>query len=429
MMRASTEFQVFVKPIGASCNLDCRYCYYLEKQQLYPKGAPLRMSDDLLERYIAQHIEACPVPTVLFSWHGGEPTLLGIDYFRRIVELQRRHRIPGREIVNDIQTNGTLLDGDWCRFLASEGFYVGLSLDGPAELHDAHRVTKGGNPTHAQAVNGLRLLQRFGIHCDVLCVVHAGNVDHPGAVYGFFKDAGIRHLVFIPLVMRTDDGATTPETVTAQAYGTFLCAILDEWIRTDIGRINVLNFEEAARPEQGAEHALCVHRRTCGELPVLEHDGSFYSCDHYVDRGHYLGNIREHSLVEVLESAAQRAFGQAKVDSLPRTCRQCDVLEYCNGGCPKDRFARTPDGEPGSNYLCAGYKRFFSHARPYMRRLAAFVQTGQPIERFADLVRSGGARGAAAAGRNDPCPCGSGRKYKKCCLGRLRFDRSGGDRT
>ena len=418
MVTASTEFQVFVKPIGAACNLDCRYCYYLEKQQLYPKDAPLRMPEDLLEDYIAQHIAACPIPTVLFSWHGGEPTLLGVDYFRRIVEIQRRHRISGREIVNDLQTNGTLLDEEWCRFLAAEGFYVGLSLDGPRELHDAYRVSKGGKPSHAQAINGLQLLQRYGIHCDVLCVVHAGNVGHPLAVYRFFKEAGIRHLVFLPLVKRAEDGGVTAETVAAQAYGAFLCAVFDEWVREDIGRINVLNFEEAARPEQGAEHALCVFRPTCGELPVLEHNGDFYSCDHFVDPEHRLGNIRDRSLIEVLEDPAQRAFGQAKRDSLPHSCRICAVLDCCNGGCPKDRFVGAPDGESGANYLCAGYKAFFTHARPAMRRLASYVQTGRSIEGFAKLIRSADAKGSTA-GRNDPCPCGSGRKYKKCCMAKL----------
>lgn len=425
MVTASTEFQIFVKPIGAVCNLDCRYCYYLEKQQLYPKGGPLRMPEDLLERYIVQHIEACPIPTVLFSWHGGEPTLLGVEYFRRIVDMQRKHRIAGQEIINDIQTNGTLLDEEWCRFLAAEGFYVGLSVDGPREFHDGCRVTKGGMPTHERVMNALQLLQRFGIHCDVLCVVHAGNAGHPEAVYRFFKDAGVRHLVFLPLVMRTPGGGVSPETVSAAAFGAFMCAIFDRWIREDIGRINVQLFEEAARPDQGAEHALCAFRKTCGELPVLEHSGDFYSCDHYVDRDHRLGNIREISLVEALEGPAQRAFGQDKLDSLPRHCRQCEVLAYCNGGCPKDRFLSAPDGEPGLNYLCAGLKRFFTHARPYMRRLASFVGSGQPIERFADLVRSGDVNASAPTGRNDACPCGSGRKYKKCCLGKLRPDRAG----
>ena len=427
MATASTEFQVFVKPLGAACNLDCRYCYYLEKQALYPGVGPQRMPDELLERYIAQHIETCPIPTVLFSWHGGEPTLLGVDYFRKIVEIQHRHRIPGCEILNDIQTNGTVLDEEWCRFLATEGFLVGLSLDGPREIHDRYRVTKGGQPTHERVMNALRLLQRHRIHFDVLCVVHAGNVDHPETVYRFFKENGVRNLAFIPLVMRADAGAVTPESVPAQAFGAFLCKIFDEWVRHDIGGVFVQIFEEAARPDQGAEHALCAYRKTCGELPVLEHNGDFYCCDHFVDREHFLGNIRAKSLVQVLESPGQRAFGQDKWNSLPRSCRQCKVLVYCNGGCPKDRFLRTRDGQPGLNYLCAGLNGFFTHARPYMRRLASYLQTGRPIEGFAELVRSGDPKAPAPAGRNDPCPCGSGRKYKKCCLGRSSVFRDGTD--
>ena len=421
MVTASREFQVFAKPIGAVCNLDCRYCYYLEKRELYPGSRSFRMDDELLEKYIVEHMQACPIPTVLYSWHGGEPTLLGLDYFRRIVELQRKHRIPGREIINGIQTNGTLLDEEWCRFLAAEGFYVGLSLDGPSELHDGYRVTRGRKPTHEQVMNAYGLLQRYGIHCDILCVLHDRNVRHPAEVYGFFRSVAVRHLVFLPLVKRSASGGVTPESVSPEAFGAFLCAVFDEWIGGDIGRIYVQMFEEAARPARGLEHALCVLRRTCGELPVLEHNGDFYSCDHYVDRDHFLGNLREKSLVEMLESPAQRVFGQAKRDTLPRRCRECDVLEFCNGGCPKDRMLKNPDGEEGVNYLCAGLHRFFTHVRPAMRRLAAHIEAGRPIERFRDLQRAADTKAAAPADRNDPCPCGSGRKYKKCCLGRRVF--------
>lgn len=414
MVTASREFQIFVKPVGAACNLDCSYCYYLEKQKLYPRDESPRMPESVLEDYIAQHIAACPIPTVLFSWHGGEATLLGVDYFRRIVEFQRGHAIAGRDIINDLQTNGTLLDEEWCRFLAAEHFTVGLSLDGPGALHDRYRLSKAGKPTHAQAMHGLQLLQRFGIPHTVLCVVHAGNVDHPLMVYRFFKEAGVRNLVFLPLVMRADNGSVTPETVPARAFGDFLCAIFDEWIRQDIGRVNVLMFEEAARPEQGIEHALCVFRPTCGELPVLEHNGDFYSCDHFVDRAHFIGNIREKSLVSVLEDPGQRSFGLAKRDTLPKSCRQCTVLEYCNGGCPKDRFVATPGEEFPTNYLCSGYKTFFTHARPAMRRLAAHVKSGQTIENFAQCARSSNAKSSGVS-RNELCPCGSGKKFKRCC--------------
>lgn len=420
MTTASREFQIFVKPIGAVCNLDCRYCYYLKKRHLYPKGESFRMADDLLEEYVVQHIEASPKPLIHFSWHGGEPTLLGLDYFRKIVALQRKHQLPGRRIANGIQTNGTLLDEEWCRFFAAEGFYVGLSLDGPREFHDPYRVTKRKKPTHKQVMRAFRLLQKYRVHCDILCVVHDHNVRHPTAVYRFFKEIGAQHLQFLPLVEPTKDGkgGVSPQTVPAEAYGTFLCTIFDEWVRQDIGRIVIQLFDEAARPFLGLEHALCIFRETCGDIPVIERNGGFFSCDHFVDRGHYLGNIRERPLVEMLESSAQREFGRKKWDVLPSYCKECGVLAMCNGGCPKDRFIRTPDGEEGLNYLCAGLKRFFAHSRPYLQRLASLMRAGDSIERLMHLVRSEDAKASRQTGRNDPCPCGSGRKYKKCCLER-----------
>lgn len=417
MAAASREFQVLVKPIGAVCNLDCRYCYYLGKRDLYPKTWSFRMDDALLERYIVQHIEACPRDLIFFSWHGGEPTVLGLDYFRRIVELQRRHRPPGRRILNGIQTNGTLLDEEWCRFLAAEGFYVGLSLDGPRELHDRYRTTKGGRATHKQVMQALRLLQRYRIPCDILCVVNEQNVRHPTSVYRFFRELGVDYLQFLPLVARSN-GRVTGETVPAEAYGMFLCTVFDEWVRHDITRIGIQNFDEAMRPFLGMEHALCIFRETCGDVVVVEHNGDFYSCDHFVDRDHRLGNIRETPLVEMLESTAQREFGRRKRDGLPRYCRECEVLALCNGGCPKDRFIRTPDGEEGLNYLCPGLKRFFTYSRPYLQRIASFRRSGEPLERLMRLIRSEDTAVVRRADRNDPCPCGSGKKYKRCCLGK-----------
>jgi uncharacterized protein len=419
MVTASREFQVMVKPIGAVCNLDCGYCYYLEKKDLYPQAGSLRMADDLLESYIVQHIEACPKESILFSWHGGEPTVLGLDYFRRIVELQRKHRPAGREILNGIQTNGTLLDTEWCQFLAAEGFYVGISMDGPKELHDRYRITKGDKPTHKQVLQSFRLLQRYRVSCDVLCVVHHQNVRQPTALYRFFKEIGVEYLQFLPLVTRQRDNGVSAETVPAEAYGSFLCTVFKEWVGHDIGRIGIQNFDEAARPFLGMEHALCVFRETCGDVVVVEHNGDFYACDHFVDREHCLGNIRETSLVDMLESPALREFGRRKRDGLPRYCRECEVLALCNGGCPKDRFARTPDGEAGLNYLCAGLKHFFRYSAPYLQKMAAFRQSGEPMERFMHLVRSENAEAPRQAGRNDPCPCGSGRKHKRCCLGKL----------
>ncbi len=416
---ATREFQVMAKPVGPVCNLACRYCYYLATERLWPAGGTRRMTDEVLERYVRQHLEAAAGPVIHFEWHGGEPTLLGLDWFRRVVALQRRLAPPGHTITNGLQTNGTLLDEDWCRFLAAEGFYVGLSLDGPEELHDRYRITKGGRPTHRQVVRALRLLQRHGVRTDVLCVVHAANVHAPAAVYRFFKDLGVRYLQFLPLVERAGDGVSD-RTVPAEAFGEFLCAVFDEWVRWDVGRIAVQWFDEAARPACGLPHALCIFRETCGDVPVVEHDGDVFACDHFVDAAHRLGNLRETPLAALLDGEAQRAFGRAKRDALPRQCRECEVLAMCHGGCPKDRILRTADGEAGLNYLCPAFKRFFTHSRPYLAELAALWRAGQPVERLAARVRAADAPAVPDVGRNAPCPCGSGLKYKRCCLGRTR---------
>jgi uncharacterized protein len=417
MVKASREFQVFVKPAGSACNLGCHYCYYLKKQELYPKGASLRMPEDILERYIVQHIEAFPGEVINFSWHGGEPTVLGLDYFQRIVALQRKHRPPNRRITNGMQSNGTLLDEDWCRFLAAEGFAVGISLDGPQEIHDRYRVTKNQRPTHTQAMRGYDLLQKYRIPNDILCVVNSHNVHYPLEVYKFFRQIGARYIGFLPLVEpqpQTEKGVSQ-RTVPPEAFGVFLCAIFDEWMRQDIGRINVQIFEETTRTAFGQEHSLCIFRKTCGDVPVIEHNGDFFACDHFVDPQHHLGNIQQSSLVALLESPEQRAFGQAKLDTLPRYCRQCAVLDMCNGECPKNRILCTPDGEAGLNFLCEGYKRFFTRCRPFVEELAALWQK-QIRNRELGSKSPANNRGKPKVRRNDPCPCGSGRKYKKCCL-------------
>jgi uncharacterized protein len=418
MVELTRQFQIFAKPAGALCNLDCQYCYYLKKELLYPESGSPRMSDDLLEEYIVQQVGIVPGSEILFSWHGGEPTVLGLDYFRRIVELQRRHCPTGKHVANSIQTNGVLLTDEWCRFLAAEKFGVGLSLDGPTELHDAYRVTRDQAATHRQVMRGYRLLRQREIPVDLLCVVHAQNVQHPLDVYHFFKEIGAQYLSFIPLVEPQPDspGGVSERTVPPRAFGDFLCAIFDEWVRHDMGRIIVQSFEEAARPAYGLKHSLCVFRPTCGDVPVIEHNGDFYQCDHFVTPEHRLGNIRDTPLAELLESEAQEAFGQAKQDTLPRCCQACDVRTMCNGGCPKDRLVQAPDGEPGLNYLCAGYRRFFTHCRPYTLRMAALLWDGQPPELLMAQLRAEEGKGRPDAGRNDPCPCGSGRKFKKCCL-------------
>ncbi len=348
MAKATRDFQVFAKPIGAICNLDCQYCYYLKKESLYPEGESFRMPHDILEAFIVQQIEACSDPVIRFSWHGGEPTVLGLDYFREIVALQRRHQPPNQGIVNCLQTNGTLLDEDWCRFLAAEGFGVGLSLDGPQELHDRYRLTKGQKPTFEEVMRGYRLLRRHQITCDILCVVNAHNVQHPIQVYRFFKQIEAAYVGFLPLVEQVGNGDVSSRTVPTRAWGSFLCDIFDEWVARDVGKIKVQIFEEAARTAFEQDHSLCIFRETCGDFPVVEHNGDFFSCDHYVDPEHRVGNVCEASLVELLESPAQRAFGQIKQKGLPRCCRKCAVRTMCNGGCPKNRFLRSPDGATAS---------------------------------------------------------------------------------
>ncbi len=373
MEKISRDFQVFAKPVGPICNLGCAYCYYLNKDQLYPKGEQFRMPDIILEEYIVQHIEASSEPVIRFSWHGGEPTILGLDYFRKIVALQRKHQPPGQRIMNGMQTNGTLLEEGWCRFLADEGFSVGLSLDGPQEMHDRCRRDKGGDPTHGLAMRGYKLLRRHRVNSDILCVVNSLNVRYPSEVYRFFKQIGANYVSFLPMVdpqpdTRTDANALT---VPADSWGDFLCIIFDEWVNQDIGKIKVQIFEEAVRTAFEQEHSLCIFRPTCGDIPVVEHNGDFYSCDHFVDDEHRIGNIIETPLLDLLESPKQRAFGLTKLDSLPRCCRECEVRDMCHGECPKNRFIRTSDGETGLNYLCTGYKRFFAHCRPFIAEVAA----------------------------------------------------------
>jgi len=419
MAKASRPYHIFAKPIGSICNLNCDYCYYLKKQGLYPDENSFRMPDDILEEYILQHMETSPDLVISFAWHGGEPTLLGLDYFHKIVELQRKHQPPHRQIINGIQTNGTLIDEDWCRFLAAEGFAVGISLDGPQEMHDSHRLTKGGKPSHSQAMHGYELLRKHQILCDVLCVVHGQNVHHPTEVYRFFKQIKATYIGFLPLVepLPDIDEATSSCTVPSEAFGAFLCTIFDEWMSQDIGQVKIQIFEEAAGTALGQEHTLCIFKKSCGDVPVIEHNGDFFACDHFVDKEHHFGNIRETRLVDLIEGPTQRAFGQVKWDTLPRYCLECEVLPLCNGGCPKDRILRTPDGEAGLNYLCAGYKRFFTYCRPFLAELSALrhleTSEGQRPPRPAMPTQA-----HPRIGRNAPCPCGSGRKYKKCCMGR-----------
>ncbi|MGE5395562.1 MAG: anaerobic sulfatase maturase [Candidatus Saccharibacteria bacterium] len=371
-MKASDDFQVFVKPVGAHCNLACKYCYYLEKETLFPEGHYHRMDVHLLEKYIIQQIKASPGPDVFFSWHGGEPTLAGINYFKQIIEIQKKHRPSNMRILNGIQTNGTLLDDEWCHFLAQENFMVGISIDGPEELHSIYRQTSNGISSFKKTMRGYQLLKWYNIPFEVLCVVNASNVNQPLEVYRFFKDLGARFITFLPLVEKqfTSPFMVSDRSVPSMAFGEFLIAVFEEWKAFDIGKVKIQIIEEALRTAFEQEHSLCIFKRTCGRVPVVEHNGDFYSCDHYVEARHLVGNIKKTPLVELLESKQQKYFGQLKWDTLPEQCLQCEVLNMCNGACPKDRFLKTPEGEPGLNYLCEGYFRFFKHCKPFTETVA-----------------------------------------------------------
>jgi uncharacterized protein len=368
-----SECLVMAKPAGPACNMRCAYCYYLGKSALFPHG-PLRMPDDLLERYILQRLEASPGPSTHFEWHGGEPTLLGLDYFRLVARLQKKHRPAGRSITNGIQTNGLLLDDAWAAFLAQESFSVGLSIDGPADLHDAFRKTVDGAATHARACAGFRLLKRAGVFCNALCVLHARNAAEPDRVYDFFRELGATYLQFLPL---TGAAMAAPPGL----VGDFLCRVFDRWMRDDVGRIVIQTFDEALRPIYGIPHALCIHRETCGDVAVLEHDGGFYACDHFVDAQHLIGSLKDRALGDLAGDPRMRSFGAAKKEALPADCRECDVLASCNGGCPKDRF--TSGGQPGVSSLCPAYRTFFRHSTPGLTRLAAHMKAGRSLRSFA----------------------------------------------
>ncbi|GHO90291.1 anaerobic sulfatase maturase [Reticulibacter mediterranei] len=378
-------FQVMVKPRGSLCNLDCSYCFYLEKEKLYP-GASFRMSDELLEEYIRQYIAAQWVPEVVFAWQGGEPTLMGLEFYRKAVALQQKYRRPGMRILNALQTNGTRLDDPWCAFFREHNFLIGLSLDGPRKLHDAYRVDKGGQPTFDRVMAGLSLLKQHQVEVNVLTCVHTANVDDPLAVYRFLRDeVGARYIQFLPIVERMpatgsqEETQVSPRSVDGEAYGHFLNTVFDEWVRRDVGQVSVQMFDIALAIWLGEPSGLCIFDETCGQGLAMEHNGDVYACDHFVEPGYLLGNMQIIPLAELAGSVRQRAFGLAKREALPRYCRECPVAFACHGGCPKDRFIQTPDGEPGLNYLCAGYKAFFSHVDAPMKLMSALIRQGRPV--------------------------------------------------
>lgn len=431
-MKSMPAFHVMAKPIGPICNLDCKYCFYLEKENLYPGQSDFNMPFDVLESFIKQKIESHQVGTVGFAWQGGEPTLLGVDYFRKVIEFQQKHA-AGKTIENAFQTNGVLLNDTWCEFFAQHNFLIGLSIDGPEALHDQYRVHKGGQRSFAEVMRGIDFLKKHEVEFNTLTVVQKENAYHPLEVYDFLKQIGSGFLQFIPIVERvsqrpdtnglslvspvyTNSASVSDWSVEPRLFGRFLCAIFDEWVRKDVGKIFVQLFDVSLESWLGMEPSLCVFRKTCGSALVIEHNGDLYSCDHYVYPENKLGNIMEQPLDSLVNSRQQQAFGQDKLNSLPRYCLDCEVRFACNGECPKHRFIRTPDGEDGLNYLCEGYKEFFNHIDPYMRFMAnELVRQRPPANVMAWARERDAGFPSYKVGRNDPCPCGSGIKFKKCC--------------
>ena len=390
MTTAAASFHVLAKPTGAICNLDCKYCFFLSKEEFYP-NSKFRMQDDVLDKYIQQQLAAQGAQATI-SWQGGEPTLMGLKFYRRAMELTARYRLPGQTVQHTLQTNGTLIDEEWCEFLREHKFLVGLSIDGPQAMHDAYRVDKRGRPTFDKVVRAARLMQQYEVDFNVLCTVHAQNMDSPLEVYHYFRDElGARYIQFIPIVERVNsDGRSllqegntvTDRSVTAEGWGRFLNTIFDEWVQRDVGTVFVQMFDAALASWVGAPPALCIFSETCGDAVALEHNGDVYSCDHFVEPKYLLGNIADVSMAELVMSPRQREFGKAKRDTLPKYCRECPVRFACHGECPKNRFITTPDGEPGLNYLCAGYKAYFTHIDRPMGMMAQLLRQG----RYADEV-------------------------------------------
>lgn len=416
-------FHVMIKPTGAACNLSCDYCFYIDKKSLYPDGT-FRMGDEVLESCIRQLIEAHRVQRVTLSWQGGEPTLMGLDFYKRAIALQNKYRKPGMTFENTLQTNGVLLDDAWCAFLKENDFLVGLSLDGPGELHDIYRKDKIGRGTFEKVMAGLRLLHNYQIDHNILCTVNRSNAFHPLEIYRFFKDSiRVQYIQFIPVVEKAqasglqDSSGVTEQSVLPGEWGEFLNKIFDEWVRRDVGQTFVLNFDGTLAGWLGRAGTFCIFGRTCGLGLALEHNGDLYSCDHFVDPEHKLGNILETPLIDMVASEPQRSFGQDKWDRLPAYCHQCDFLYICNGECPKNRFCIAPDGKPGLNYLCSGYRAFFKHTEPQMKIMASLLRSDRPAADIMPILAGeerARLKALSQAGRNEICPCGSGLKFKKC---------------
>lgn len=371
---------VMLKPIGAACNLACNYCYYLEKSNLYKHQPKRQMSEELLERFVKDYIEAQTMNEVVFTWHGGEPTLRPLSFYQKAVELQKKYA-GGRIIHNSLQTNGTLLTDEWCRFLKANNWLVGISIDGPEAFHDRYRRDSQGRPSWQKVMEGIQLLQHYGVEWNAMAVVNRYNADHPQAFYRFFKSIGCQYIQFTPIVERNvqhadgrhlasigdaTDAPVTDFSVTPEQWGSFLCGLFDEWVKQDIGRVFVQIFDSMLANWVGVAPGTCIYAKECGHAGVMEFNGDVYSCDHFVFPQYKLGNINEHTLIEMLYGEKQRRFSQLKYNRLPRQCKECRWAFACHGECPKNRFVNDRYGNPGLNYLCAGYRRFFEHIAPTM---------------------------------------------------------------
>ena len=395
---------IMVKPVGSACNLRCDYCYYLEKQHLYANEGRQMLSDELLERFIREYIESQTTPEVLFTWHGGEPLVRPLAFYEKVVRLQQRYA-RGRRIANSLQTNGTLINDNWARFFHDQGWLIGVSLDGPEAYHDAFRRTRGGGPSFRNVIRGIDILNRHAVEWNALAVANRLNGDHPLSFYRFFKNIGCRYIQVTPVVERlahhddgrqlaslVDEGQLAPFSIRPKQWGNFLCTIFDEWVRHDVSMFFINIFDATLANWVGVVPGLCTMAKHCGHAGVMEHNGDVYSCDHFVFPEYKLGNIHEQSLVEMMYSERQRRFGRAKADSLPTQCRECQWLNACHGECPRNRFIRTANGEPGLNYLCEGYRQYFSHVAPYMDVMKHLLGEKRPPAEIMDMLATGALR-------------------------------------
>lgn len=411
-------FHVMVKPRGSICNLDCQYCFYLKKEKLYP-DAHFRMSDELLENYTRQYIEAQQVPVITFAWQGGEPTLMGLDFFRKAVAFQAKYRKPGTKIENAFQTNGVLIDDSWGEFFRENNFLIGVSIDGPRHLHDTYRQDKGGHATFDRVRRGINFLRKHQVNFNTLTCVNAANGDHGLEVYRFLRDEiGSQFMQFIPIVERDNDTGfqeglkITNRSVSGPQYGRFLIDVFDDWVHHDVGRVFVQIFDVALAAWAGERPGLCIFEETCGLGMAMEFNGDLYSCDHFVEPRHYLGNISDLPLSDLVMSSQQYKFGQHKKNSLPEYCRSCEVRFICNGGCPKDRLLKTPENEPGLNYLCAGYRSFFNYIDRPMKLMAGLLRSHRAPAEIMRLVADEPTLLETPPGTT--CPCGSAKPVEKC---------------